>query len=100
MTALTSLILRSARTGVLSAMTLNLSPGEAGLLTLDGRVLELVEVGPRVEQRHDALDRVAGEHLVGALGGSIHDANEHGLIAGDEGGDAPDVVACDDRFML
>src|SRR5688572_21456121 len=56
----------------------------------DRRVLELVEVGPTPDEVDDALDR--GDREVGVALRPAHQANEHGLVALDEGGHAPHVA--------
>ena len=56
-------------------------------------MLELVQRGPAGDEVDAAIDRLSGFHRVRA--GAVDEADEHGLVAGDDGGDTEDPVPVD-----
>ena len=63
------------------------------------RVLELVEVGPTRDQVDDALDRCGWRRSASPCG-PVHDPDEHGLVVGDERGDAEGAMVGDAALVL
>ena len=60
-------------------------------------VLELVQVGHRLEEIEDALHGAGGKGDI--AGGPAHETHEHGVVAHNEGRDAEDIVLTDGMLV-